>query len=306
MSTNNVIRAVTPEHQPASPAQELVTEIAQAARYARQHIIAAIYRAGSGHPGGALSCADIMACLFGAELNLWPDTVNDPDRDRFVLSKGHSAPTLYAVGGHYGFCDAKEALRLRKLGSPFQGHPHVGDLPWVETSTGSLGQGFSVALGMALGLRMQKRASRVYALLGDGELQEGEVWEGAMCAAHHKLDNLCIIIDYNKLQSDDKNANIMALEPLAAKWRAFEWAVAEIDGHDIPTILSTLRRAAATQGRPSVIIAHTIKGKGVPYMENVPLWHGSVKLTEAQADDALRVLGASRLEIRDWLNGSDS
>lgn len=303
MNTNNIIRAV-PEHLPASPAQELVSEIAQAARYARQHVIAAIYRAGSGHPGGALSCADIIASLFGAELNLWPDAVNDPDRDRFVLSKGHGVPTLYAVAAHYGFCKPQDALRLRKFGSPFQGHPHVVDLPWVETSTGSLGQGFSVALGMALGLKMQQRTSRVYALLGDGELQEGEVWEAAMCAAHHKLDNLCVLIDYNKLQSDDRNANIMALEPLAAKWRAFDWAVAEIDGHDIATILSTLRRAAATHGRPSAIIAHTIKGKGVPFMENIPLWHGSVKLTEAQADDALRLLGATRLETKEWLDGS--
>jgi transketolase len=212
---------------------------------------------------------------------------------------------LYAVAAHYGYCKPRDALRLRRLNSPFQGHPHVGDLPWVETSTGSLGQGFSVALGMAMGLKIQNQISRVYTLLGDGELQEGEVWEAIMCASHHRLDNLCVIIDYNKLQSDDQNANIMALEPLAAKWRAFDWAVAEIDGHDIPTILTTLRRAAATHGRPSCIIAHTTKGKGVPYMENVPAWHGSVKLTEAQADEALRALGASRQEIKDWLDGSD-
>jgi len=290
---------------PASPVQELVAEVAQAARYARQHAISAIFHAGSGHPGGALSCAEIVASLFGAELNLWPDTIGDPDRDRFVLSKGHAAPMLYAVAAHYGYCKPREALRLRKLNSPFQGHPHVGDLSWVETSTGSLGQGFSVALGMAMGLKLQNSFSRVYTLLGDGELQEGSVWEAAMCAAHHRLDNLCVIIDYNKLQSDDQNANIMGLEPLAAKWRAFDWAVAEIDGHDVPTILTTLRRAAATHGRPSCIIAHTTKGKGVPFMENVPAWHGSVKLTEAQADEALRALGASRQEIKDWLDGSD-
>jgi transketolase len=305
-NTNTVTRFEPPsERQPASPVQELVTEIGKAARFARQHAISAIFHAGSGHPGGAMSSADLMACLFGAELNLWPDGVADPDRDRFVLSKGHGAPTLYAVAAHYGFCKPREALRLRKMGSPFQGHPHVLDLPWVETSTGSLGQGFSVALGMAMGLKIQRRPARVYTLLGDGELQEGEVWEAAMCAAHHKLDNLCVLIDYNKLQSDDRNANIMGLEPLAAKWRAFDWAVAEIDGHDIPTILSTLRRAAATHGRPSVIIAHTIKGKGVPYMENVPQWHGSVKLTPAQADEALRALGASKQDIKEWLDGSD-
>ena len=151
--------------------------------------------------------------------------------------------------------------------------------PGSKPRTGSLGQGISVALGMAMGLKLQKSQARVYTLLGDGELQEGEVWEAAMCAAHHKLDNLCAIIDYNKLQSDDRNDNIMRLEPLAAKWRAFDWAVAEVDGHDIPEILSTFRRAAPAMAGPSVIIAHTVKGKGVPYMENMPTWHGSVKLT---------------------------
>jgi transketolase len=282
--------------------RELSEDIALAATEMRRHTIASIYRAGSGHPGGALSCADLIASLFGAELNLWATDLLDPHRDRFVLSKGHAAPALYAAGAHFGFCGRKESLRLRKLGSPFQGHPHVVDLPWVETSTGSLGQGFSVAVGMALGLKIQKNPARVYTLLGDGELQEGEVWEAAMCSAHHGLDNLCAIIDYNKLQSDDRNASIMRLEPLAAKWRAFEWAVVEIDGHSIPEILATLRRAGATHHRPSVIIAHTIKGKGVPYMENVPAWHGSVKLTRQQASDALVALGAAQTEIEELLD----
>jgi transketolase len=289
------------QKQPIEAAQ-ITAAIAEAARFTRKHVIASIYHAGSGHPGGALSCADILACLFGAELNVWPDGTDDPQRDRFVLSKGHAAPALYAIAAHHGFCDARAALALRKLGSPFQGHPHIGDLPWVETSTGSLGQGFSVALGMAMGLKLQKSTARVYALLGDGELQEGEVWEAAMCAAHHKLDNLCAIIDYNKLQSDDRNDNIMRLEPLAAKWRAFDWAVAEIDGHDIAAILSGLQRASSTHGRPAILIAHTIKGKGVPVMENVPHWHGSVKLTREQAEDALKALGASRDEITELLD----
>jgi len=281
----------------------LAEEIAKAARFTRQYAIASIYHAGSGHPGGALSSADILACLFGAELNFWPSAIDDPMRDRFVLSKGHGAPALYAVGAYYGFCGPKNALSLRKIGSLFQGHPHVRDLPWVETSTGSLGQGFSVALGMAMGLKLQKIANaRVYALLGDGELQEGEVWEAAMCAAHHKLDNLCAVIDYNKMQSDDRNENIMRLEPLAAKFRAFDWAVAEIDGHNIGEILTSFRRASATQGRPSVLIAHTVKGKGVPYMENIAHWHGSVKLTRAQAQEALAALGASGDEIRELLD----
>jgi transketolase len=284
------------------PVRNLETEIAHAARFVRQHVIASIYRATSGHPGGSLSCADILAALYGAELNVWPNAVDDPARDRFVLSKGHAAPALYAIGAYHGFCGKQESLALRKVGSRFQGHPHIGDLPWVETSTGSLGQGFSVALGMAMGLKLQKSSARVYTILGDGELQEGEVWEAAMCAAHHGLDNLCVIIDYNKLQSDNTNSAIMRLEPLAAKWRAFDWGIAEIDGHDIPEILSTLRRAGVTQHRPSVIIAHTVKGKGVPYMENVPAWHGSVKLTREQAEEALHALGATHKEIKEYLD----
>lgn len=285
----------------ASREPDLIDEIATAANFVRRHAIASIYHAGSGHPGGALSCADILACLFGAELNIWPEKLNDPDRDRFVLSKGHAAPALYAIGAHHGFCDGRAALSLRKLGSVFQGHPHVCDLPWVETSTGSLGQGFSVALGMAMGLKLQKRKARVYALLGDGELQEGEVWEAAMCAAHHTLSNLCAIVDYNKLQSDASNAAIMGLEPLAAKWRAFGWNVMEIDGHDIEPVLSALRSAAAATA-PSVIVAHTVKGKGVAYMEDKPAWHGSVKLTREQAEEALVSLGASQGQLAELLD----
>ncbi|HEY1963049.1 MAG TPA: transketolase, partial [Rhizomicrobium sp.] len=233
--------SVLPFTRRSSETSDLVAQIEHAANFTRRHAIASIYHAGSGHPGGALSCADILACLFGAELHFWSGKIDDPDRDRFVLSKGHAAPALYAIAGHHGFCDARAALGLRKLNSPFQGHPHVLDLPWVETSTGSLAQGFSVALGMAMGLKLQKIPARVYALLGDGELQEGEVWEAAMCGAHHKLSNLCAIVDYNKLQSDDRNASIMGLEPLASKWRAFGWAAAEIDGHDIEQILAAFR-----------------------------------------------------------------
>ncbi len=295
------IRSISEEAAP-TPAQDLEKLLTAAAVFVRRHAIAAIYHAGSGHPGGAMSAADLLACLFGAELNFWPNAIDDPDRDRFVLSKGHAAPALYAIGAHYGFCDSKAALGLRKLGSAFQGHPHVLDLPWVEASTGSLGQGFSVALGMAMGLKLKRSSARVYTLLGDGELQAGEVWEAAMCAAHHQLDNLCVIVDFNKLQSDNRNDTIMRLEPLAAKWRAFDWAIAEIDGHDIAQILATFRRAGATHNRPSVIIAHTIKGKGVPFMENIAAWHGSVKLTREQTEEALLALGANRNEIREYLD----
>ena len=290
----------------AQPANDIVAttlgnRLAEAARFARMHSIASIYHAGSGHPGGAMSSADLFACLYGAEMNVWPRGVDDPSRDRFVLSKGHAAPALYAVGAYYGFCDRKDSLNLRKLNSPFQGHPHVLDLPWVETSTGSLGQGISVAIGMAIGLRLQNNPARVYTMLGDGELQEGEVWEAAMSAAHHKLSHLTAVIDYNKLQSDASNDVIMRLEPLADKWRAFGWDVQEIDGHDIAAILAAFRHAGETD-LPSVIIAHTVKGKGVPYMENIPAWHGSVKFTRAQADEALKALGASAEEMKELLD----
>jgi transketolase len=282
----------------------LLGRLETAANAIRALSIAAIYHAGSGHPGGSLSCADILATLYGAEMNIWPTRLDDPDRDRFVMSKGHAAPALYAAGAHFGFCGAKETLSLRKLNSPFQGHPHVVDLPWVETSTGSLGQGFSVALGMAMGLKFQKRLSRVYALLGDGELQEGQVWEAAMCAAHHRLDNFVAIVDFNKLQSDDFNSNIMGIEPLAEKFRAFGWQVRETGGHDFGDILATLENAFETVGAPSVIIAHTIKGKGVPFMEKIPQWHGSVKLTRQQALESLVALGRSQTQIAELIDGA--
>ena len=293
-------RTIAPANDSA-PAQTLEAQLAEAARFVRMHSIASIYHAGSGHPGGAMSSADLFTCLYGAEMNVWPRGIDDPLRDRFVLSKGHAAPALYAVGAYYGFCSPKEALQLRKLNSPFQGHPHVLDLPWVETSTGSLGQGMSVAIGMAIGLKILNNPARVYTMLGDGELQEGEVWEAAMSGAHHKLDTLTAVIDYNKLQSDASNDVIMRLEPLAEKWRAFGWDVQEIDGHDIRAILAALRHAGTT-AQPSVIIAHTIKGKGVPYMENIPAWHGSVKFTREQAEEALVALKAGADEIKEFLD----
>jgi transketolase len=279
-----------------------VARLAARAREIRRLAVAAIYHATSGHPGGSLSCADILAVLYGAELGIDLTNAASPDRNRFVMSKGHAAPALYAAWASFGQMDAKVALSLRKIGSVAQGHPHVLDVPLAETSTGSLGQGFSAAIGMALGLRHQKKIARVYALLGDGELQEGEVWEGAMCAAHHRLSNLCAIVDYNKLQSDDRNEAIMGLEPLAQKWRAFGWHTLEISGHDIAAITAALDEASAIRWRPTVIIAHTIKGRGVPYMEDQPLWHGSVKLTREQTETALLSLGASAIEMKELLD----
>ncbi len=285
-------RAATPD---------ILSRIAAVAARTRQLAIAGIYRAGSGHPGGALSCSDILAALYAAELNIPGGDAADPARDRFVLSKGHAAPALYAVWAAMGYAPDSLPLALRRLGATAQGHPHVLDEPLSETSTGSLGQGFSAALGMALGLRLQGNPARVYTLLGDGECQEGEVWEAAMSAAHHRAANLCAIIDYNKLQSDDRNANIMGLEPFAEKWRAFGWNAVELDGHDIPGLLEALAHAAAHTTGPTVLICHTIKGKGVSWMEDQPLWHGSVKMKPDETIDALTQLGASAADIHAWM-----
>lgn len=284
----------------AAPTPAVAAATAIAAR-TRQLAIAGIYRAGSGHPGGAMSCADILAALYACELNIPGGNADDPRRDRFVLSKGHAAPALYAVWAAMGYVADDVPLALRRIGTPSQGHPHVLDLPLSETSTGSLGQGFSAALGMAMGLRLQAIPARVYTLLGDGECQEGEVWEAAMSAAHHKVSNLCALVDYNKLQSDDRNANIMGLEPFATKWRAFGWHAVELDGHDIPSLLAALAEASAHAAGPTVLICHTIKGKGVSWMEDQPLWHGSVKMKPEETRDALVQLGAGDADIAAWM-----
>ena len=290
-------------HQTVDPRDRRVAQLEAIACEIRRLSVAAIYHAGSGHPGGSLSCADLLAVLYGTVLHLPSSDHPNQDRDRFVLSKGHAAPALYATWAAFGLMTRAEALTLRKLGSRAQGHPHVVDFPLAESSTGSLGQGFSVAIGMAMGLRLQNRNPRVYALLGDGELQEGEVWEGAMCAAHYGLANLCAVIDYNKLQSDDRNAAIMGLEPLAQKWRAFGWHTLEINGHDIAGILAAFESAHRERTLPTVIIAHTTKGKGVPYMEDHPLWHGSVKLTPEQINTALAALDTDAAKAEGLLNG---
>lgn len=298
--------ATRAERQEFTSLDDIATKLAPRARRIRQLSIASIFHAGSGHPGGSLSAADMLAALYGAELNVSPASFGrapDNNRDRFILSKGHAAPALYAAGAEFGFVKPALLKDLRRYGSVLQGHPHVADTPFAETSTGSLGQGFSVAIGAALGLRHQGLSARSYAMLGDGEMQEGEVWEGAMCAAHHRLDNLCALIDYNKLQSDDLNSRIMGLEPLGDKWRAFGWHVIEINGHEIKQIIAALTEAGNTKDRPSVIIAHTIKGKGVSYMENGPLWHGSVKLSEDDTRRALSDLGLDKGEIDRWIHG---
>lgn len=271
----------------------------------RKNLLASIFYAESGHPGGSLSPVELLTYLWKKELNWNNENLLAPERDRFVLSKGHACPALYAVAAEVGILQHKDLKTFRKLNSSLQGHPHTGALPWVETSTGSLGQGFSAAIGMAMGLKYQKLSSRVYVMMGDGEIQEGEVWEGAMCAAHHHLDNLCAIIDYNKMQSDDLNQNIMGLEPLADKWRAFGWHVIEIDGHNLVDIERAFAEAKTIERKPTMIIAHTVKGKGVSYMEASPLWHGSVKLSVDDLTTALGDLGASAEEIGRYIDGSE-
>lgn len=272
----------------------------------RRLSLAMIFHAGSGHPGGCLSCADIMAYLWSTELqrtvvNSISNTAGDPHR--FVLSKGHSCPSLYAAGALAGMIPFSLLAGFRKLGSSLQGHPDVQSLAWVETSTGSLGQGFSSALGTALGFRHQGIATRVYVMLGDGELQEGMVWEGAMAAGHYRLANVCAIVDYNKMQSDDLNSKTMGLESLRAKWEAFNWHVIEIDGHDQDSIKLAFAEAKMMTEKPTVILAHTIKGKGVSYMEGDPLWHGSVKLRQEELEEAFQDLLTPEETWAWYLNG---
>lgn len=267
---------------------------------ARKLCLGSIFEAGSGHPGGALSAIDLLIYIFERLIYC----ANQQTEDKFILSKGHAAPALYAVGSQYGLIKKSELKNLRKLGSPAQGHPHVGALPWVETSTGSLGQGFSVAVGIALGFKHQKVLRNVYSLLGDGELQEGQVWEAAMSAAHYKLNNITAIIDYNKLQSDDYNKNIIGLEPLGEKWRSFGWHVIEIDGHNFSEIENAFSECRINRDAPSVIIAHTIKGKGVKFMEGVPAWHGSVRIQPNELRTALTDLGANEREVNSFLDKS--
>ena len=273
------------------------------AKIVRRLTIAQIYAARSGHPGGALSATDLMTYLYFRTLKMDPKNPDMPERDRFILSKGHSCPALYAVLGLRGClgADPTQAWKsFRKLNGLLQGHPDVKRLPWVETSTGSLGQGFSVAVGMALGLKHIKSSGRVFVMLGDGEQQEGEVWEAVMAAAHHRLDNLCVIIDYNKMQSDALNEDIMGLDSLRARWQAFNWPVIEIDGHDFTRVKEAFSRVEKLKGWPVVIIAHTIKGKGVSFMEGSPAWHGSVAIKDEEFLQAMQELDATEEEIKEY------
>lgn len=256
------------------------SEIDRRVKAVRRHIVAMIAEAKSGHPGGSLSAADILVTLYFAELNVDPGNPAAPGRDRFVLSKGHAAPVLYATLAEKGFFPVEELMTLRKLGSRMQGHPDMKGIPGVDMSTGSLGQGLSAANGMALAGRLDGRDYRVYALLGDGELEEGQVWEAAMFASHYKLDNLTAIVDNNGLQIDGAISEVLSPLPIPDKWRAFGWNVITVDGHDPNAIYQAVQTTKTVKGKPTAIIAKTIKGKGVSCMENVADWHGKAPTAE--------------------------
>ena len=260
--------------------QEQVLQIEGHAKAIRSGIVAMVTEAQSGHPGGSLSATDILATLYFAEMNIDPKNPQKIDRDRLVLSKGHAAPALYATLAERGFFPKEELLTLRKINSRLQGHPSMTSVPGVDMSTGSLGQGLSVAAGMALAARLDDRTHRVYTILGDGELEEGMVWEGAMFAAHYKLDHLTAFVDFNGLQIDGPVSEVMSPLPIPEKWRAFNWNVIEIDGHDINAIYEAIQTAKTVKDQPTMIVAKTIKGKGVCQMENVAGWHGKAPSRE--------------------------
>lgn len=268
---------------------QVTAELEEKAKILRQEVIKMLGKAGSGHPGGSLSAADIMACLYFWEMRYDSQRPDWAERDRFVLSKGHVAPVLYAALAESGFFLREKLATLRQLGSPLQGHPDLRKLPGVEASTGSLGQGFGWAVGMAMAAKLDRRDSRIYVLLGDGEMQEGIVWESVMAANQFKLDNLVAIVDNNGMQIDGRLSEIMSVEPIAPKLKEFGWNTREIDGHHIPGILKALEEARNSRGKPFAIVAKTIKGKGCSFMENQVDWHGKAPSAD-QIDQALQEL----------------
>jgi transketolase len=257
-----------------------VAEMEAIAKRLRRHIITMIGKAGSGHPGGSLSAVEILTTLYFKVLRHKPEDPDWPDRDRFILSKGHAAPVLYATLAECGYFPVEELATLRQMDSRLQGHTDSTLTPGVEVSAGTLGQGLSLAIGVALAGRLNSKDYRVYALLGDGECDEGQVWEGAMSAAHFKVDNLVAIVDNNGQQLDGWNRDVMNLDPFPAKWQAFGWRVIEVDGHSIPQLLQALDQAKLVKRQPTVIIAHTVKGKGVSFMENNNDFHGKAPNAE--------------------------
>lgn len=269
-----------------------VEELKSLAKTVRGDIVSMLTESCSGHPGGSLSAADILTTLFFGEMNIDPKNPKDADRDRFVLSKGHAAPVLYSVLARKGYFPVEELNTLRKIGSRLQGHPSMKCLPGIDMSTGSLGQGISVVVGMSLAGKLDNKNYRVYALLGDGELEEGQVWEAAMSAAHYKLDNLTAFVDFNGLQIDGDITKVMNPSPIDKKFEAFGWNVLVIDGHNINEILSAIEKAKSCKGKPTVVVCNTIKGKGVSFMENQASWHGTAPSKE-QCKQALAEIGGN-------------
>ena len=258
-------------------------ELMKIANEVRKGAVTAVYNAKSGHPGGSLSAADIYAYLFFEEMNIDPKEPKKADRDRFVLSKGHTAPGYYAALAHRGFFPVEDLITLRKVGSSLQGHPDMKHIPGVDMSSGSLGQGISAAVGMALSAKLSNDDYRVYTLLGDGEIQEGQVWEAAMLASHRKLDNLVVIVDNNGLQIDGAIDEVCSPYPIDKKFEAFNFHVINVDGHDFDALDAAFKEARETKGQPTAIIAKTIKGKNVSFMENQASWHGSAPNAEQYA-----------------------
>jgi transketolase len=266
-----------------------IQELEKKAKEIRRNIVTMLGEAGSGHPGGSLSAADIATALYFSVLRIDPENPSWEERDRFILSKGHACPLLYSVLAGRGYFPREELMTLRKMGSRLQGHPKMGSPPGVEISSGSLGQGLSVANGMALAGKLDKKDYRVYVLLGDGEIEEGQIWEAAMSAAHYKLDNVCAILDFNGLQIDGPTKEVMDPNPIREKWEAFRWHTVQIDGHNFKEILGAFEEAKGIKGKPTIIIARTTKGKGVSFMENVVDFHG-VAPTKEEAKKALEDL----------------
>lgn len=270
-------------------------ELQKTANEIRKGIVTAVHSAKSGHPGGSLSAADIFTFLYFEEMNIDPQNPKKPDRDRFVLSKGHVAPAFYSTLAHRGFFPVEDLPTLRHTGSYLQGHPDMKHIPGVDMSSGSLGQGFSAAVGMALAGKMDNASYRVYALAGDGELEEGQIWEASMFAGHRKLDNLTLVVDNNGLQIDGKIEDVCSPYPIDKKFEAFNFHVINIDGHDFDQIRAAFQEARNTKGMPTAIIAHTTKGKGVSFMENEVSWHGAAPNDEQYevAMEDLRKVGES-------------
>ncbi len=276
--------------------QTLKKELSLAACKIRMGAIEGVHCAKSGHPGGSLSAADIIAYLYFKEMNIDPKDPKKEDRDRFVLSKGHIAPALYAALANKGYFPVEELKTLRKIGSRLQGHPDMKHIPGVDMSTGSLGQGISAACGMAKAAKLMQKDFRVYAVLGDGEIQEGQVWEASMFAGHNHLDNLCIVVDNNGLQIDGSIEDVCSPYPIDEKFKAFNFHVINIDGHNLDEIEAAFEEARATKGQPTAIIAKTVKGKGVSFMENQASWHGSAPNDE-QYEVAMSELKAALAEL---------